>query len=223
MRDENRRTMIRVGVLDNDSLTVDYLKMLLRRFNRRDGVVLDVWGCGDVSVAIQRCCFDADPTDVLFLDMVLSDMDGVRVCRSIRGLRSRCAVVGMTSYDVEAYRVPLRDAGGQALLNKSQLTESLFEVLLTAARGASYPSGSDFPTVDQSLSMGNDEPRAKPLSESEKRVIAMSLIGMTAGDIACALAIAENTVFSHRRNIKTKMGKRSWSEVLDDCLMRRLF
>ena len=160
MRDTSMRTTLRIGVLDNDSLSVEYMKALLGRLNRRDDVSLDVWGSSDVATAIHRCCFDAHRTDVLFLDMALSGMDGVGVCRSIREMGSRCAVVGMTSYHMDTYRKPLRDAGGQALLDKKRLVEELPEVLAAAAGGAGYPVDGDFPTVEQSLAkwLGGDLP-----------------------------------------------------------------
>ena len=132
MRDTSMRTTLRIGVLDNDSLSVEYMKALLGRLNRRDDVSLDVWGSSDVATAIHRCCFDAHRTDVLFLDMALSGMDGVCVCRSIREMKSRCAVVGMTSYHMDTYRKPLREAGAQALLDKRRLAGLLPEVLAAA-------------------------------------------------------------------------------------------
>lgn len=223
MRDMSMRTTLRIGVLDNDILSVEYMKALLGRLNRRDEVSLDVWGSSDVATAIHRCCFDAHRTDVLFLDMALSGMDGVGVCRSIREMGSRCAVVGMTSYHMDTYRKPLRDAGGQALLDKKRLVEELPEVLAAAAGGAGYPDNTDFPTVEQSLAKGRGRPRTRPLSESEKRVIAMTLGGMPASRIARELGIAESTVFSYHRNIKDKMGKRTWSDVLDEFRSLHLF
>lgn len=223
MRDMSMRTALRIGVLDNDSLSVEYMKALLGRLNRRDDVSLDVWGSGDVATAIHRCCFDAHRTDVLFLDMALSGMDGVGVCRSIREMRSRCAVVGMTSYHMDTYRKPLRDAGGQALLDKKRLVEELPEVLAAASRGSCYPVDGDFLTVEQSLASGSDRRQVRPLSESEKRVIAMTLGGVSSSRIARELGIAESTVFSYHRNIKDKMGKRTWSGVLDEFRSLHLF
>ena len=145
MRDMSMRTTLRIGVLDNDNLSVEYMKALLGRLYRRDEVSLDVWGSSDVATAIHRCCFDAHRTDVLFLDMALSGMDGVGVCRSIREMRSRCAVVGMTSYHMDTYRKPLRDAGGQALLDKKRLVEELPEVLAVVSRGSCYPVDGGLP------------------------------------------------------------------------------
>lgn len=223
MRDTSMRTTLRIGVLDNDSLSVEYMKALLGRLNRRDDVGLDVWGSGDVAAAIHRCCFDAHRTDVLFLDMALSGMDGVCVCRSIREMKSRCAVVGMTSYHMDTYRKPLRDAGAQALLDKRRLAGLLPEVLAAASRGSCYPVDGDFLTVEQSLASGSDRRQVRPLSESEKRVIAMTLGGMPASRIACELGIAESTVFSYHRNIKDKMGKRTWADVLDEFRSLHLF
>ncbi|WP_419004122.1 response regulator [Bifidobacterium pullorum] len=223
MRDTSMRTTLRIGVLDNDNLSVEYMKALLGRLNRRDEVSLDIWGSSDVATAIHRCCFDAHRTDVLFLDMALSGMDGVCVCRSIREMKSRCAVVGMTSYHVDTYRKPLREAGAQALLDKRRLAGLLPEVLAAASRGSCYPVDGDFLTVEQSLTSGSDRRQVRPLSESEKRVIAMTLGGMPASRIACELGIAESTVFSYHRNIKDKMGKRTWSDVLDEFRSLHLF
>ena len=223
MRDTSMRTTLRIGVLDNDSLSVEYMKALLGRLNRRDDVSLDVWGSSDVATAIHRCCFDAHRTDVLFLDMALSGMDGVCGCRSIREMKSRCAVVGMTSNQMDPYSKPLREAGAQALLDKRRLAGLLPEVLAAASRGSCYPVDGDFLTVEQSLTSGSDRRQVRPLSESEKRVIAMTLGGMPASRIACELGIAESPVFSYHRNIKDKMGKRTWSDVLGEVRSLHLF
>lgn len=223
MGDGVGRGTIRVGVLDNDSLTVECMRALLGRLNRRDGVELDVWGTCDTAMAIHRCCFDPDRTDVLFLDMALSGIDGVQVCRTLREMRSDSGVVGMTSYDPDTYRIPLRNAGGQALLDKSRLSDVLADALFAVADGECYPADSGFPTVAQSLAARHDDPVPKPLTFIEQRVIAMTLGGMSAGQIARELGIAESTVFSHHRNIKQKMGKRTWADVLNEFRFLHLF
>ena len=51
----------------------------------------------------------------------------------------------------------------------------------------------------------------------------MTLGGMPASRIACELGIAESTVFSYHRNIKDKMGKRTWADVLDEFRSLHLF
>ena len=68
MRDMSMRTTLRIGVLDNDILSVEYMKGAAGAPQTAVTRSVSTYGgSSDVATAIHRCCFDAHRTDVLFL------------------------------------------------------------------------------------------------------------------------------------------------------------
>ncbi|WP_158216083.1 response regulator [Pseudoscardovia suis] len=62
-----------------------------------------------------------DCPDVLIVDMSMGEMPGPDVCRIIRERTSRIALVGVTSYSLNAYSQEALDCGAQCLIDKSSL------------------------------------------------------------------------------------------------------
>ena len=96
-------------------------------------------------------------------------------------------------------------------------------MLAAAAGGASYPDNTDFPTVEQSPGEGSgatSDQAVERIGETRHRHDAGRRVLLR---IARELGIAESTVFSYHRNIKDKMGKRTWSDVLDEFRSLHLF
>lgn len=208
-------TTIHLAIMDDDCFALQGMVGLARSLQWPAGTVVDVRGTGDVTQAVEWCCFGTHTVDVLVLDMALDGVSGMQVCRSIREMGSAVGIVGVTSHNPQVYRSLLNDGLAQALLDKSSLRSCLREAVIAVADGGTYPEDDGF--MPARAAVGSDwSAQPRPLSAVERRIVMMSLGRSTTKQIAQEMGITVDTVFSHRRNIKNKMGKHTWQDVLDE-------
>ncbi|MET0771495.1 MAG: response regulator transcription factor [Candidatus Limnocylindrales bacterium] len=82
--------------------------------------------------------------DVVLLDVNLPDIDGIEVCRQLRGERPTPTVILVSSDDEHEYAVAARECGAIAFVPKQRLTAGLLQAILsgdTRAGGAPYAAG----------------------------------------------------------------------------------
>lgn len=88
-------------------------------------------------------CFAAEPFDLILLDIVMSDPDGIEVCREIRR-SSRIPIVFLSSRDEELDRVIGLEIGGDDYVTKPfSPRELVARVKAVLRRMAAAPPGAD--------------------------------------------------------------------------------
>lgn len=210
-RGNNAVRNVRIGVLDNDACAVQYIKLMLNQLNHRNGLELSLWSTTFPTRAIQECQSGNSPTDILLLDMALNGVTGPQVARILHQVSPTTAIIGMTSYEPELYRAEASQAGIPTILDKTTLSEQLSSAItdiLHTPRPAFAPATA--PTDLEATTM----PR---LTNAEQRILTLSASGLNAKQIATRLGISADTVFSHRRNIKTKFHASDWHDVIATC------
>jgi two-component system OmpR family response regulator len=114
---------------------------LLRRGLREEGLVADIAANGEQALA-----HAALPAyDVIVLDVMLPDLDGLEVCRRLRSRRVRTPVLMLTARQTVQSRVAGLDAGADDYL----LKPFSFEELLARLRALIRRGSLDRPTVLQ--------------------------------------------------------------------------
>ena len=112
---------------------------LLRRGLREEGLVADIAANGEQALA-----HAAIPAyDVIVLDVMLPDLDGLEVCRRLRSRRVRTPVLMLTARQAVQSRVAGLDAGADDYL----LKPFSFEELLARLRALIRRGSVDRPTV----------------------------------------------------------------------------
>jgi two-component system OmpR family response regulator len=109
------------------------LARLLQRGLREEHVVADVTGSGADGVWMAG----EHPYDVLVLDVMLPDMDGLEVCRRIRRSDDRTPVLMLTALGAVGDRVAGLDAGADDYLVKPFAFDELLARLRALARRGS--------------------------------------------------------------------------------------
>lgn len=74
---------IRIGVLDNDACALNYIILMLKQLNNRNGMTLAPWTTTFPARALQECQHGMQHTDILLLDMALNGITGPQVAQSI--------------------------------------------------------------------------------------------------------------------------------------------
>jgi len=185
----------------------------------RAGVRRSLEDCADIEVvgeagtgAEALSCVEGGSVDVILLDLVLPDEDGLDTLRTLRRRGSQAAVVILTGVsDAHTPRAAL-EAGASGYLTKDRASpEALAEVVRSAGLGlVAMDPRSMAAAVD-----GEDERAGEDwgLTPREREVWALLMRGLSNPQIARALSISERTAKFHVGNLLTKTGTRSRNEV----------
>lgn len=220
------RPPLRIGVLDNDALALDSIMRMLRAQSRGARRKVTVWSTSSPTYAIQECRAPNVPTDVLLIDMALNGVTGPQIGMEIIKRSPRTVVIGMTSYNLDTYRQAAERAGIVTLLDKAEFGLGLFRTIEELVDAQHQPTGdrplirTDVPSTlspaDEPVTTERHMP-LKPLSTTERTIIVLSLSPLSTKQIGARMGISADTVSSHRRNIKRKLGVDTWFEALEYC------
>lgn len=170
------------------------------------------------SDALQQCLYGAQPPAILLVDMELNELSGIRVCEEVRPVCPRTGIIGITSYPPSRYQARLRNAGAQALLNKTAKLEDIIQTIVTVSQGQGRPS-SDFMDTDTAYHttiQRRQSLKAIHLTAMEQAVCTQYAHHLAPRQIASYLACSTATVYSHKRNILRKIkGTLTWEELLE--------
>jgi NarL family two-component system response regulator LiaR len=145
--------------------------------------------------------------DVLLMDLIMPDMDGVETTRRVKVVSPRTQVVVLTSYHEDEHIFPALQAGALSYILKDVRMEELAEAVKKAARGEPTLHPRVAARVIQELH-GGQRNESNPITELTKReleILKLIANGMSNYEIAAELVISEYTVKGHVSNILSKL------------------
>jgi NarL family two-component system response regulator LiaR len=145
--------------------------------------------------------------DVVLMDLVMPEMDGVETTRRLKQISPGSQVIILTSYHDDEHIFPAIRAGALSYILKDVSSGELAEIVRKAARGEAVMHPHVAARVMQELRGG---PRANAqlsseLSERELEALRLIADGLTNAEIAERLVISEHTVKRHVSNILSKL------------------
>jgi len=150
--------------------------------------------------------------DVILMDLVMPEMDGIEAIREIRLQKPKSQVLVLTSFGSDDKIFPAVKAGALGYLLKDTSPEELVHAILQAAAGHATLN----PTVAGRLLRqfsSETEPATplEPLTEREIEVLQLIARGLTNEQIGEKLFISEATVRTHVSHIlgKLSLGNRT--------------
>ena len=145
--------------------------------------------------------------DVLVIDLLMPDLDGISVTRMVRAECPATEVVVMTGATDDRAAVDSIRAGAAAYLPKDAQVDLLLRSIRSAGGGqVALPS-------QAAARLVRVVGRPDALSERESEVLRLVAQGMANKQIARELGIAQSTVKSHVGNIFGKLGLLSRTQV----------
>jgi two-component system, NarL family, response regulator LiaR len=168
--------------------------------------------------AIQLCA-EVLP-DVVLMDMVMPDMNGVTATRLIHQQFPQIRVIALTSFKEGRLIKEALEAGAIGYLLKDVSAEEIAR----AIRAAHFGRATLSPEVEQVLVQTANQPPAAglDLTGRERVVLALMVEGLNNTQIAGRLTVSPSTVKSHVSNILSKLGVASRTEAVTLALRNRL-
>ena len=157
---------------------------------------------GAQAVALART---AQP-DVILMDIVMPDMDGVEAIRQIMRAIPATRIIALTMYRQEQYMLDAIRAGARGYLLKTVDACDLIAAIEAVHRGDYLIDPISAARVLSELHLGMPElPRVEPLTEGEMAVLRLVAHGVDNQDIAQALNYSVYTVANRLRTIYEKL------------------
>jgi DNA-binding NarL/FixJ family response regulator len=195
---------IRVLIVDDH----DVVRKGLAGFLRLDPA-LEVVGEAEDGAEAVRLARELRP-DVVLMDLLMPEMDGIAATRIIRGELPDTEVVALTSVLEDAAVVGAMRAGAIGYLLKDTRVEELGRAVRAAAAGQVQLS----PKAAARLVREVRAPeRPETLSEREVEVLRLLTRGRANKQIARDLRISETTVKTHVSSILGKLGVQSRTQA----------
>ncbi len=194
--------MTTVLVVDDHAVVREGLRTFL---DLQDGI--DVVGeAADGNAAIDEAR-RLDP-DVILMDLVMPELDGVGAMRVLREQAPRSRVIVLTSFLDDERLLPAIQAGAAGYLLKNAQPAELARAIHAAQRGETIIDPTAAARLVQAIA-GNATPViAEPerLTRREREVLELIAAGRSNKRIALELGISEKTVKTHVGHLFGKLG-----------------
>jgi two-component system, NarL family, response regulator LiaR len=189
---------IRVLLVDDHAVVREGLRAFLEL---QDGMIV-VGEAADGAEALERA--EETAPDVVLMDLVMPQVDGVAAMRSLRERAPRIRVIVLTSYLDEERLLPAIRAGAAGYLLKNARPKEVARAVRAAHAGEAVIDPQVAARLVESLA-GGDDPLER-LTAREREVLVLIGRGYRNKQIALELGISEKTVKTHVGRLLAKLG-----------------
>ena len=205
---------IRVLIVDDHAVVRSGLATFLQAFEDFELV----GEAGDGAEALRVCAQFAP--DVVLMDLLMPEMDGIAATRAIRERHPHAQVIALTSFQDQDRVQAALDAGALGYLLKNVSADDLARAIRSARAGRHTLA----PEATQALIHAARRPPAPghDLTPREREVLALMVQGLNNAEIAKRLVVNRSTAKFHVSNILTKLGVQSRTEAVALALTHHL-
>jgi DNA-binding NarL/FixJ family response regulator len=160
--------------------------------------------------------------DVVLMDIRMPEMNGIEATREIVAADSAAKVLVLTTFDLDEYVYQALRAGASGFLLKDASARQLADGVRVVAAGEALLAPSVTRRLITEFSKLSETPRLVPtgqqatygdLTERETEVLVLIAQGLSNGEIAERLVVAESTIKTHVSRILVKLGLRDRTQA----------
>ncbi len=194
---------IKVLIVDDHKIVRQGLRYYLDVYDE-----IEVIGEAETGVEAVALVREKEP-DVVLMDLVMPEMDGIEATRELLTLRPGTKVIVLTTFAEEQKIFPAIEAGATSYLLKDIKPPDLVDAILAAHRGESqlHPDIAKklMSRVVQLSTRATETAGPTELTKRELEVLRLIAEGLSNRELAQALTISEKTVKKHVSSILRKL------------------
>lgn len=151
--------------------------------------------------------------DIVLLDTVMPELAGLEALRHIRAEWPAATVVLLTSAEEDAELFEAVEAGARGYLSKNLRADEFIAMLKGLARGEAAMTRQTTGRLLAAFSRSAHRQTPNSLTDREVELLRLLVDGRSNKDIAQTLALSENTVKYHIKNILQKLDVHNRTEA----------
>ena len=191
---------IAVLIVDDHAVVREGLRAFLQL---QDGI--EVAGeAGDGEEALEQAL--ALRPDVILMDLVMPNLDGVAAMRELRARVPESRVIVLTSFLDDERLLPAVQAGAAGYLLKNSEPAELVRAIRAAHGGETIIDPTVASRLVQAIADGRRSAADQALTRREREVLELIARGRSNKRIAFELGISEKTVKTHVGHVLAKLG-----------------
>ena len=183
---------------DDHHIVREGMKFLLSTTD--DIRVVDDFGTG--AETLEFLSSDHEEVDLVLLDLVMPEMDGIEVTRQIKAQYPHIKVLVLSSYTSEEYIRPVFAAQADGYIIKEMEAEELIASIKDVIEGEKVIHPNILEVIDREGDMPHEK---NELSARELEVLKEIVKGKSNKEIGEALFVSEKTVKTHVSHILNKL------------------
>jgi DNA-binding NarL/FixJ family response regulator len=204
--------IIKIIIVDDHPLVRQGMKKVIEKEND----LSVIHEAGSAEEAIRH--IGRDEPDLAIVDISLeSEASGLDLIKALRDRFPRIKALVLSMHDENIYAERALRAGARGYVAKKEAPSVIIEAIRTIIKGGLYLSSRISMNLIDKIFQGKGqtpESVSGVLSDRELEIFQMIGSGTSTGDIARRLNISVNTIDSHRKKIKEKLGIQKGPELV---------
>jgi DNA-binding NarL/FixJ family response regulator len=211
LHDQRKVTLV---IVDDHPIVIQGLKTLLADEKRIE--ITGSFTNGSAIIPFLR----EHQVDVVLLDIMLPDMNGVELCREIKIISPGTCVLALSNHTERSLIMQILQNGAGGYLLKNASIEELISCINKALNGeVAFSKEVEDIIMRPSL---NDLKGRPQLTKREKQILQLISEGKTTAIMAEELFISHFTVETHRRNLIQKFEVNNAAELIKIAIQQQL-
>lgn len=146
--------------------------------------------------------------DIILMDISLSDMSGIDLCKQVKEKYPSVFVIGLSTFNQQSFIQKMMDHGASGYVLKNATKDELLDAIEVVAKGGTFLSD------EAATTLRNNADKAPVITRREKEVLELIADGLTNAEIASKLFISVTTVDSHRKNLLAKFEAKNTASLV---------